>query len=100
AGVRVSVLVSPSVLVWLAVTVSGALVAVASVLEALAVSLKVPASRSACVIACVPVQTTDAPGARAAAGIAGAQLNDVSEGLSETVTLCSVVLPVLVAVSV
>ena len=80
--------------------VSGASGAVASVLVAWPVSENDPASRSAWVIACVPVHTIDAPGASAATGIVGTHENPVSAGVSETVTLCNVILPVLVAVSV
>src|SRR6185295_3065196 len=80
--------------------VSSALGALASVLVALAVSLKDPAVRSACVIVCVPVQTIDAPGASEATGIPGLQLKLSSAGESLTVTLCRVTLPVFLAVSV
>ena len=51
-------------------------------------------------IACVPVHTTDAPGANVATGTAGTHEKPVSAGVSETVTLCNVMLPVFVAVNV
>src|SRR2546422_1892582 len=79
--------------------VSSAL-AVASVLVTVPVSLNDPVSRSACVIVWEPVHTIVAPGAKVATGIAGVQLKPASAGESETVTLCCVVLPVFVAVSV
>src|SRR5438046_1524586 len=81
-------------------TVSGASGALVSVLVAWPVSVNDPASRSAWVIECVPVHTIEAPGARLAAGIDGTQLKPSSAGVSETLTLCSVVLPLFVAVSV
>ena len=61
-----------------------------SVLVAWPVSANVPASRSAWVIAWVPVQTTDALGANVATGIAGTHENPVSAGVSDTDTLCKV----------
>ena len=69
-------------------------------LVALAMSLKDPLSRSSWVIVCVPVHVIDSPGASSPTGIAGVQLNPSSAGESLTVTLCSVMLPSLVAVSV
>ena len=51
-------------------------------------------------IVCVPVQVIDAPGASSLTGIAGMQLNPSSAGESLTDTLCRVMLPSLVAVSV
>ena len=53
---------------------------VASVLVAWPVSVNVPASRSAWVIACVPVHTTESPGASVATGIAGRHANPVQGG--------------------
>src|SRR5271165_3427791 len=97
---RLSVFVSESIGLWAAVTVSEALAAVTSVLEADAVSVNEPASRSAWLMLWVPVQTIAAPGDSPAAGIDGVQLKLSSAGLSDTVTLWRVTLPLLVAVSV
>ena len=80
--------------------VSGASGAVASVLVAWPVSVNDPASRSAWVIAWVPVHTIDWFGANAATGIAGTHENPVNAGVSDTVTLCNVTLPVFLAVNV
>src|SRR4029077_1205507 len=100
AGLRLSFLVRPSLATCSPNTVSSALGAVVSVLLALAVSLKVPLSRSAWVILWIPVQVTEAPGASSATGVVGVHLKPSSVGESETSTLCSVVLPSLVAFSV
>ena len=51
-------------------------------------------------IAWEPVQATDALGAKVATGIAGTHENPVRAGVSETDTLCKVMLPVFVAVNV
>jgi hypothetical protein len=80
--------------------VSGASGAAVSVLVAWPVSVNEPASRSAWVIACVPVHMTESPGASVATGMAGRHENASRTGVSETVTLCNVMLPVLVAVRV
>ena len=82
------------------VTVSCASGALSSVLVALPVSTNDPASRSACVIECVPVHTTDEPGAKLATGIDGVQLKLPNAGESLTDTLCNVTLPLFVAVNV
>src|SRR5437763_16702564 len=68
----------------------------APVAETHAVSLTLPASRSACVTVCVPVHVIDLPGA-SVVGTAGEQLKPSSAGSSSTETLLSVTLPVLVA---
>ncbi len=79
--------------------VSTAFVAVTSVLEADAVSTIEPAFRSSSVTVWVPLQVTDAPGARLIPGTAEhAYASGV--GVSATVTLCRVMFPLLVAVTV
>src|SRR5438876_707691 len=88
-----------------AVIVSGASGALTSVEVACPVSKNEPASRSACVIACVPVHTTDAPGANDATGNVTAtpatlQANPASTGVSDTDTACNVTLPFFLAVTV
>src|SRR5262249_50654613 len=87
AGFRSSLLLSASFFFSGAVILSGASSSPTRRSSDLPVSLKVPAARSACVIACVPVQTTIALGARLATGDAGVQLKLVNAGVSVTVTL-------------
>src|SRR5437870_178785 len=60
--------------------------------ETQAVSANEPALRSACVIACVPVQVTNAVGANVA-GIAGLQLKLTNAGVSVTDTPFNVTFP-------
>ncbi len=72
--VSVAFLVRLNVLVCVAVAVAVAWLEVAPPPDAVARLVRVPASRSAWVIVCVPVQTTVAPGASEAAGIDGVQL--------------------------
>src|SRR5436190_667673 len=76
---------------------SGAFV---SVLLALAVSANEPLSRSAWVMLCVLVVCLVSRRVSFPSGLVGVQLKPASVGLSVTVTLCSVTLPALVAVSV
>src|SRR5438874_494500 len=58
----------------------------APVADTQAVSLSLPASRSACVTVCLPVHVIDLPGA-SVAGIDGEQAKPSSAGLSSTNTL-------------
>src|SRR5439155_512225 len=74
AGFRLSAFVSPRTAVCVALTVSGAGGALASVLVALPVSRYPYTSLFRSVIACDPVHTIDAPGATVAAGMVGVQL--------------------------
>ncbi len=64
AGFRSSVLVSPSVMFCSALIVSSAFGAFASLLVALATSLKNPTFRSSWVIVCVPVHVDRFPGSQ------------------------------------
>ena len=65
-----------------ALIVSSAGGASASLLLALATSLKNPTFRSSWVIVCVPVHVIDLPGASSATGIDGVHLNPSSAGVS------------------
>src|SRR3954447_13125739 len=95
----VALLTSLSAGAWSAWIGSSAVSSGDSLLLAVAVSLNEPLSRSSCVILCVPVQTTESPGA-SVAGSVGEQPKLCNVGVSVTSTLCRVTLPVFFAVNV
>src|ERR1700756_2256085 len=86
----------PSFAFGSAVTSAGAHASLAPVAVTHAVSASLPASRSACVILCVPVHVIVLPGA-SVVGIVGEQLKPSIAGLSSTEAPLSVTLPSLVA---